>query len=140
MLLLYTVPVRSLNANNIDTEVLTLFHCDHLRSRLEAELLHHGLEVVLTRTLEGEKELASIGKHKEVKCIIKVKELSSYQVVEGEEADVLSQQVGAELSSTQRQKDSRQWQTLLGFDLQYRRKTETELRLQTSSSYIVTSD
>lgn len=46
------IPVRSLNASYVDIKALTLLHCDHLRRWLKAELLHHGLEVVLTRTLE----------------------------------------------------------------------------------------
>ena len=50
------IPVSGLDASDIDTEVLTLFHCDHLRRRLKAELLHHGLEVVLTGTLRRGKQ------------------------------------------------------------------------------------
>lgn len=49
------IPVSSLNASYINAEVLTLLHCDHLRCRLKAKLLHHGLEVVLARTLWREK-------------------------------------------------------------------------------------
>lgn len=49
---MYThIPVCSFDASYINTEVFTLLHCNHLRCRLKAELLHHGLEVVLTRTL-----------------------------------------------------------------------------------------
>lgn len=44
--------------------------------------------------------------------------LDSYQVVEGEQAGVLSQQVGAELSSAQRQQDAGQRVTVLRLDLQ----------------------
>lgn len=44
--------------------------------------------------------------------------LDSYQVVEGEQASVLSQQVRAKLSSTQRQEDARQRVTVLRLDLQ----------------------
>lgn len=50
------IPVSSLNAGYVNAEVLTLLHCDHLRCRLKAELLHHGLEVVLTRTLRRDKK------------------------------------------------------------------------------------
>lgn len=39
--------------------------------------------------------------------------LDSYQVVEGEQAGVLSQQVRAKLSSAQRQEDARQRVTVL---------------------------
>lgn len=49
------IPVSSLDAGYIDAEVLTLLHCDHLRRWLKAELLHHGLEVVLTGALRREK-------------------------------------------------------------------------------------
>lgn len=44
-------PVGSFDARDVDAEVLTLLHCDHLGRRLKAELLHHGLEVVLAGAL-----------------------------------------------------------------------------------------
>lgn len=50
------IPVSSLNASYINAEILTLLHCDHLRRWLKAELLHHGLEIVLTRTLRRERQ------------------------------------------------------------------------------------
>lgn len=45
------VPISSFDASDVDVEVLTLIHGDHLGRRFEAELLHHGLEVVLARAL-----------------------------------------------------------------------------------------
>lgn len=45
------VPVSGFDASNVDAEVLTLLHCDHLGRRFKAELLHHGLEVILARAL-----------------------------------------------------------------------------------------
>lgn len=52
----FKIPVSSLDAGYTNAEVLTLLHCDHLRRWLEAELLHHRLEVVLTGTLRREKQ------------------------------------------------------------------------------------
>lgn len=52
------IPVGSLDASDIDAEVFTLLHRDHLRRWLETELLHHGLEVVLTGALRREKHPA----------------------------------------------------------------------------------
>ena len=48
----FLVPIGGLDAGDVDAEVLALVHRDHLGGGLEAELLHHGLEVVLARTLE----------------------------------------------------------------------------------------
>jgi len=45
--------------------------------------------------------------------------LGSYQVIKREQAGVLSQQIGAKLSSTQRQEDARQGNTLLRSDLKH---------------------
>lgn len=48
------MPVSSFDACDIDAETLALLHCNHLRCRLKAELLHHRFEVVLTRALRRE--------------------------------------------------------------------------------------
>lgn len=45
------VPISSFDAGYVDVKVLTLIHGDHLGRRFEAELLHHGLEVVLAGAL-----------------------------------------------------------------------------------------
>lgn len=54
-------PVSSFDARYVNAEVLTLLHCDHLGRRFKAELLHHGLEVVLARALRtGRNDLICI--------------------------------------------------------------------------------
>lgn len=56
------VPVSSFDASYVDVEVLTLVHGDHLGRRFKAELLHHGLEVVLAWALRtGRSVLTSWG-------------------------------------------------------------------------------
>jgi len=50
------VPVRRLDAGDVDVQVLALFHRDHLGGGLEAKLLHHGLEVVLPWTLQQQQQ------------------------------------------------------------------------------------
>lgn len=45
--------------------------------------------------------------------------LDPYQVIEGEQTSVVGQQVGAKLSSTQRQEDTWQRVTILWFDLKH---------------------
>lgn len=50
--------------------------------------------------------------------------LSFYQVIEGEQAGVLGQQIRPKLSSTQRQKDARQGLTILRSDLQNTQNTD----------------
>lgn len=51
-----SAPVSSLDASYIDAEVLTLLHRDHLRCWFKTEFFHHGLEVVLPRTLTKEEQ------------------------------------------------------------------------------------
>lgn len=48
--------------------------------------------------------------------------LDPYQVVEGEQAGVLGQQVGTKLSSAKRQEHTWQGVTILWFDLQHSRR------------------
>lgn len=139
---MYThLPVRSFDSSYINTEVFTLLHCNHLRCRLKAELLHHGLEVVLTRTLREKKvgsrkyrmdrwtktqgkaslELPSTTNNVWQSDIL-LKEVS-YQVIKSEDASVLSQKVGAKLTPTQRKKHAGERLTVLRFDLQHRQNT-----------------
>lgn len=44
-------PVSSLEAGDVNAQVLSFLHSDHLGGGFEAELLHHGLEVILAWTL-----------------------------------------------------------------------------------------
>lgn len=139
---MYThLPVCSFYSSYINTEVFTLLHCNHLRCRLKAELLHHGLEVVLTRTLRKKRwEAENTGwtgepRHRCAHSLelpsttnnvwqsdILLKEVS-YQVIESEDASVLSQKVGAKLTPTQRKKYAGKRLTVLRFDLQHRQNT-----------------